>query len=244
NSVFASAKEEIDFINPKLWPKNIDLYKTKTNYYGPSVYYTRENGIIIPENIFVEPSIEDQMPVMLHEIFHILSRYNDDFRNQMYALIGFYKFDEELILPPVIGNKKLSNPDGIRTDYAINLKNDKGEIQKALPLILSTKDRYTDAIPSFFSYLNFDLFPLINKGNNVVSIDVKNDGTSNLSLEHNADFFKQIKDNTQYIIHPDEIMADNFMMAIIAHKKGNYNGFSPEGKQLLIDVVKILKAFE
>jgi len=73
---------------------------------------------------------------------------------------------------------------------------------------------------------------------------MKNDGESSLSIEHNADFFKKIKDNTQYIIHPDEIMADNFMMAVIANKDETYEGFSEEGTALLKEVIEILKTFK
>jgi len=242
--VFISAKSALDKVNPKLYPDHIELLKTKTNHYGPNVYYTREDAIILPDNIFLQPSVKAQMPIMLHEIFHILSRYNDDFRDKMYALIGFEKYEEDLVLPKQISDRLLTNPDGVRRDYAINLTNEKGEVQRALPLILSTKDRYEESMPSFFSYLNFDLFPLIKITENQVTLGLNQKGESSLSLEHNADFFKLIKDNTQYIIHPDEILADNFMMAVIAHRDNDYSGFSEEGKQLLMEVIDILKSFE
>ncbi len=242
--VFISAKAAIDKINPKLYPDHIELLKTKTNHYGPDVYYTREDAIILPENIFEVPSVNAQMPIMLHEIFHILSRYNDDFRDKMYALIGFEKFEEDLVLPKYVQDRLLTNPDGGRRDYAINLKNEKGEIQRAVPLILTKKERYDETMPSFFAYLHFDLFPLIKITENQVTLGLNQKGESSLSLEHNSDFFKLIKDNTQYIIHPDEILADNFMMAIIAHRDNDYSGFSDEGKKLLMDVIDILKSFE
>ncbi|MFT4534204.1 MAG: hypothetical protein ACJA1A_003096 [Saprospiraceae bacterium] len=242
--VFISAKSAIDYLNPKLYPEHIELLKTKTNHYGPDVYYTREDAIILPENIFEAPSVKVQMPIMLHEIFHILSRYNDDFRDKMYALIGFEKFEEDLVIPKYLQDRLLTNPDGIRRDYAINLKNDQGEIQRAVPLILTKRERYDESMPTFFSYLNFDLFPLIKITENQVTLGLKNKGESSLSLEHNADFFNLIKDNTQYIIHPDEILADNFMMAVIAHRDNDYSGFSNDGKKLLMDVIDVLKSFE
>jgi len=244
HEVFASAKAAIDKINPKLMPKSIELIKTKTNHYGPDVYYTREDAIILPNNIFKNPSVADQMPVMLHEIFHILSRYNDDFRNEMYALIGFSQFDEDLVLPREISDKLLTNPDGVRRDYAINLKDENGKSQMALPLIMSTKDGYQESMPTFFAYLSFDLFPLHKITNNQVTLGLNSNGGSALSVEHNGNFFEQIKDNTQYIIHPDEIMADNFMMALIANQNNSFENFSEEGKQLLMDVIEILKTFE
>ncbi|MDF1699257.1 MAG: hypothetical protein P1U56_25605 [Saprospiraceae bacterium] len=242
--VFDSTLAALNAINPNLMPERIELIKTKTNHYGPNVYYTREDAIILPDNIFLSPSLDAQMPVMLHEIFHILSRYNVDFREQMYGLIGFVPFEEELVLPKKISDRLLTNPDGVSTKYAIKLKNESGIEQLALPLILSTKDRYEPSMPIFFSYLSFDLFPLIKIAENEVTLGLNSKGESSLSIEHNADFFKQIKDNTQYIIHPDEIMADNFMMAVIASKNGNFDGFSEDGKKLLMDVINILKTFK
>lgn len=242
--VFASAKSALDKINPKLLPRRIELIKTKANHYGPDVYYTREDAIIVPNNIFEKPSIEAQMPIMLHEIFHILSRYNKEFREKMYALIGFTRFEEQLILPKEISDRLLTNPDGVSREYAINLKDEKGKEQLALPLIMSTKDRFDPSMPVFFSYLSFDLFPLVKITPNQVTLGLDISGGSALSIQHNADFFKQIKDNTQYIIHPDEIMADNFMMAIIANRDNTFEGFSEDGQQLLKDVLEILKTFE
>ena len=242
--VFKTTKSALDNINSKLMPSHLELIKTKTTHYGPDVYYTREDAIILPDNIFIDPSIESQMPVMLHEIFHILSRYNEDFRDQMYALIGFSKYDENLVLPSEISNILLTNPDGVSRKYVINLKDENGVEQLALPLILSTKERYEPSMPSFFAYLSFDLYPLVKISADEVTLGLNSKGESALSIGHNGDFFKQIKDNTQYIIHPDEIMADNFMMAVIAHQNNSFEGFSDEGKKLLLDVLEILKTFE
>ena len=244
HEVFDSAKAAIDLINPKLMPSVIELIKTKINHYGPNVYYTREDAIILPNNIFTNPSVEAQMPVMLHEIFHLLSRYNDEFRDEMYALIGFSKFEENLVIADEVSEMLLTNPDGVRRDYAINLKDENGVEQLAVPLILSTKKRYESSMPSFFAYLSFDLFPLVKTSENEYALGLNPKGESALTIGHNGDFFKQIKDNTQYIIHPDEIMADNFMMAVIANRDNTYKGFSEEGTQLLKDVLEILKRFK
>lgn len=54
-------------------------------------------------------------------------------------------------------------------------------------------------------------------------------------------FFSIIGDNTQYIIHPDEIVADNVMLAIIAHTTGDYRSFSKQGKEKIEQVLNILK---
>ena len=239
--VFTEAKRLIEKVNPALYPKDIELVKTDINHYGEDVYYTRENMIIIPSNIFEEKNVDVQKNVMMHEIFHILSRYNDDFRDALYALIGFHKFDSKIEYPEVLQNKILTNPDGVRTDYAIHLKDKAGRKQLALPIISSRRERYSPEVPSFFSYLNFDLYPIIcdEDGGNC-GLGANEKGESTLSIEHNAHFFELIKDNTTYIIHPDEIMAENFMLSILAYDVDDFNTYSEEGQVLLKDVLKVL----
>ncbi|MBK8557502.1 MAG: hypothetical protein IPL65_17900 [Lewinellaceae bacterium] len=55
------------------------------------------------------------------------------------------------------------------------------------------------------------------------------------------DFYRQIKDNTGYIIHPDEIIADNFSFIMTA-KAGtrSLNNFSAEGRQLLDSIQQVI----
>lgn len=244
NEVFKKAKTYIDKINPKLYPEKIELYKTKTNHYGENVYYTRERGIIVPANIFKEKDVKAAMPIMLHEIFHILSRYYVDFRNKMYGLIGFEKYEEDLLIQKSISDLIMSNPDGMRRDYAIRLEDNQGKEQLAVPILVSTKSRYTPDMPSFFNYMQFDLYPIDKISKSQVTLGIKGDGSSALSTVHNADFFNKIKDNTQYIIHPDEILADNFMMAVIAKNNGNFDSFSDEGEALLKKVLDVLAKFD
>lgn len=67
-------------------------------------------------------------------------------------------------------------------------------------------------------------------------------GNSTISQELMADFFRQIKDNTNYIIHPDEIMADNFMFAILSMESPDYlTRFSKEGNTLIEEIKTILR---
>ena len=57
-----------------------------------------------------------------------------------------------------------------------------------------------------------------------------------------ADFQRQIKDNTSYIIHPDEVLADNFSF-LMQDRNGQKISmrFSEEGKKLLTDLEGVLK---
>ena len=55
------------------------------------------------------------------------------------------------------------------------------------------------------------------------------------------DFFRQITDNTGYIIHPDEIIADNFVFVMLNQRKGgSKREFSEDGTALLKKIKAVL----
>ena len=78
-------------------------------------------------------------------------------------------------------------------------------------MILYSNQDYTDG--DFFKYLNVGFLSLIGDHNKKVEL------VDNKPVIYNfnqvADFFEQVGNNTQYIIHPEEIMADNFAFALL-----------------------------
>lgn len=222
----------IKSINPDL-PSKFQLCKIKTDHYGKDVYYTRGNAIFIPDNIFSNFKKEEQLPIVLHELWHVISEANPTMREKMYGLIGFSKHHKQINYPAALKKMLLTNPDGAHDDYAIALKGGK----LALPIILSGKEKFDAANPSLFNHLKFELYGIDDKGN----IEMNADLSSRLTNEQQASFFAKIKDNTQYIIHPDEIIADNVMLAVLAKKSGDYSKFNAQGKILIEEVLSVLK---
>jgi hypothetical protein len=111
---------------------------------------------------------------------------------------------------------------------------------KAIPLITSKSKVYDPKKPNFFDYLHFDLYSLDNKGDHYMAKSTTT-GQTLLPMQSTPTFFTKIKDNTQYIIHPDEIMADNFMLALLAYDKNEYGKFSKDGKILIQKILNKLK---
>lgn len=244
STVFDSAFVLLKQVNPELIPRKIKMIKVDNEHYGESVYYTRGESIVVPANIFDPANLSQQLPVMLHEIFHLLSRYEKPLREDLYNLIGFYPHGYKLVLDPNIKNRLLVNPDGVSMDYAIKLAHaGEGPTVESIPLIRSTQKEFNPALPNFFDYLAFDMYNIEGDGDQGY-VRTNDDGSSKMDKGNFQDFFTQIKDNTQYIIHPDEIMADNFMHAIIANASGDYSKYSSEGKMLLENVTKNLKEFK
>ena len=239
---FTEAKKLVDAINPKLWPKSIQLVKVRTDHYGPDVYYTREHAIMIPENVWTDGRPASALvPVMLHEVFHLISRYDDELRRKLYALIDFVPHGKsDVTLSRALEQKRLCNPDGMNMDYAVQLKGSDGEQKLAMPFLISNKPYYSSSIPTFFAYLKFDLYPLetLNNGSALLVSDLV--GNTVLPPEMQNDYFAHIGDNTQYVIHPDEIMADNFMLALQTAADQDYSQYSTEGKELIESVLSVL----
>jgi hypothetical protein len=125
------------------------------------------------------------------------------------------------------------NPDGTDFKYYITLQVAPDKEIKAIPIIYSNAAKFNPKKPDFFNYLKFELFELQNMQRGFI-VATKKDGTSTLNMKELPDFQRQIRDNTGYIIHPDEILADNFMFLALAQKDKKRNDkFSNEGKALL-----------
>jgi hypothetical protein len=180
---------------------------------------------------------------MLHEFFHVFSRANPDTRDEIYNLIGFIPVQKEIILPEKLAKTKLLNPDGT-SDYAINLETSNGRAVFAYPLISANEEHYTTEKPAFFNYLVFNLYELQADKNGKYNLIVDDLGNTTIPFNKIPSFFKKIKDNTSYIIHPDEISADNFVFTVfLLSENQKLKDYSKEGRKLIEDIGAILKAF-
>lgn len=231
-------------VNPDIFPDTLKLIKTKGNHYGEGVWYTRENCIIIPAGELAARRTSAFTSTMYHELFHVYSRLNPKKSAELYKLIGFKSIGyDQVVLPTGLAERVLHNPDGVDFAQKITLaQEDKSEIT-AVPIIYANANGY-QAGKDFFGYLEFNLFQIEQQADGKWMAKVKEDGfSSTLSLDKQPDFFRQIKDNTGYIIHPDEVMADNFSFYMQDLDGAKFaQRFSAEGKQLLKDVEAILKS--
>lgn len=231
-------------VAPGLFPDTLIMLKTKGKHYGPSVYYTRENCIVIPADVLAEEMRRQFTTTMYHELFHVYSRLNPEKRAQLYKLIGFEAIGlDRLRLPEPLAARVLHNPDGVDFAQKITLDAGNGKTIDAIPIIYANHPGFKPEKQEFFAYVEFNLYQIEKTPDGVWKVLTKDDGYSSLlDLRNLPDFFRQIKDNTGYIIHPDEVLADNF--AFLMQGKNNPGitaKFSGEGKKLLADIEAVLK---
>lgn len=208
NAIFKSIDEQIKVQGFHIqFPNEIYFVKTTAKEEGGAGGYTRATYVVLKDDLISQDENELKS-IIVHELFHILTRNNPEFRKDMYEIIGF-KLMNKVDYPESIKNKRITNPDAPQTDSYINLKVD-GEAKDCM-MILYAKEAYKGG--DFFKYLNVGFLSL--KGDEIKTIEYHEGDPLIYSFEQVHGFFEQVGKNTNYIIHPEEIMADNFSFAIL-----------------------------
>ena len=186
------------------FPKKILFIKTTGAEEGQA-FYTRDTAIMMPEKAIDEADTGLLKKTIAHELFHILSRSNTPLREKLYEAIGFTNCGE-IQFPSELNARKITNPDAPRNDHSIRLRVEGKEVS-AVPILFSNAPKYDVARGGeFFRYLQFR-FLLLTKTAAAQSQLV--------APEQVAGFFEQVGRNTNYVIHPEEILADNFALLIL-----------------------------
>ena len=204
-------------VSNKFFPDEIMLIKSHGKAYGDDAYYTRENIIIVPEQALKKKNYDEFLRVMLHEISHIVTRTHPSVKVQLYALVGFKRIAGQLVINDSLKQRILTNPDGIDENWGTTLGTAGNTSTFAVPLLYA-KNATVSAEPSeFMANMGFNYFEL---GGNAdgKSFDVLTRGEkqqSTLDTKGINELF-QANYNTGYIIHPDEIVADNFAILMLS----------------------------
>ena len=226
-----SEKEILDSIFTELQPKFKDLklhfpdtifmVKTTGEDEGYSAY-TRMNAIFIPARYFGGGGTEDISHTATHELFHILTRNNPEYVDDLYGVINFHKCNE-IEFPTSLKDKRGTNPDAPYNNHYVRLDNE-GDSIDVVP-ILYFDCELEDVKPDgfFLMFLKSGLMQLENEKGEYHSKYVDDKPVIYEFLELFS-YFDAIGDNTGYIIHPEEILAENFVLVV----DGNYDVSNPE----------------
>ena len=195
-------------------PKVVYLIKT-TGDEEAGAAYTRGNGIFLPPGqLSNNQQVLEQL--ITHELFHVLTRHNVKSRDMLYEVIGFHKCNE-IELPRSFKLIKISNPDAPYYDSYINVVYH-GKTIQVVPALFSYSGKYEKSGGSFFDYLRFQLMVVEKRGEKLVPM-LEDGELVMLDVMSVENYFEQIGKNTAYIIHPEEILADNFSYMFMKDKK-------------------------
>jgi hypothetical protein len=174
--------------------------------------YTRANAIILP-SVVARRTPAQLEALLLHELFHVLSRNSRDARRELYRCIGF-ELCEPIELPPQLRDRKMTNPDAPSVDCLIQITVN-GEKLTAAPLIYATPAQFDPRHgTSLFNYLTARLL-VVKQRDGSWQAAMKGDQPIVLDPRQVESFFEQVGRNTNYIMHPDEILADNFVHLVL-----------------------------
>ena len=212
-------------------PPTVQLIKTTGAEEGNAAY-TRATAVVLPQSELGK-SQKDLQKLICHELFHILSRQNPELRERLYGIIGFTRCNE-IALPPDLDRRRITNPDAPRNDHFIRLTID-GQESLAVPILLSRVETYdVKRGGEFFAYLQFQ-FLAVEKDRHSGNLKpvIENSSPKLVGMERVSGFMEQVGKNTDYIIHPEEILADNFALLVLDAR----NAASPEILQKMREVL-------
>jgi hypothetical protein len=193
------------------FPPKILLIKTTGREEGGAAY-CRSNAIIIPQSMLVQRNVGLET-ILIQELFHILSANDSKFKEALYELINFKKCDD-IELPEKIRDIKITNPDGVKNDHYVEVQY-KDDIIQMVPVIYSSVPKYDVAKGSeFFRYLKINLLAIEKAGDRWRYKRDSNGEPVLLELLDVPDYFNKIGFNTNYVFHPEEILAKNFVLMV------------------------------
>ena len=242
-------KRSVDFVEERLqkigcrlpFPtKDIVIVKTTMDEESGAGGYT--NGTVIylgrgEFEYFMRNTSDEEVKRMLflrmtklviHEMFHCLTRNNADFRRSMYSLIGFTILDHDINFPTEVKKWILTNPDVEHLDNYIEVTID-GE-QRPCELIVKYTKTWEEAAAqneyaSFFNHNECVLVPL-------------DDLDKAYPMRNLKEFWDKVGRNTSYVFAPEECLADNFAYAVLSYGEDNYRFRTPE---LIENIISLLQ---
>jgi formylglycine-generating enzyme required for sulfatase activity len=190
-------------------PPIIQVIKTTGNEEGNSAY-VRGTSIIFPQ-VMVSSGSSAFTRYLTHELFHVYTYHNPQMREALYGVLGV-RLCNEIPFPPWLLARRIASPNPTPWDFEIRVKAG-GERIPVMPMFYYTSTNYTNG--SLFDYLGSKLL-VLEEAPAGLGATLSDTGEPILLDSWSVgDYFNQIGNNTGYIIHPEETLADNFMQMVL-----------------------------
>lgn len=229
NRILADIKELFKDYKINL-PETIYLVKTSGLEEGNSAYCRGPNMIVASKKM-LKQNYKNLLKLYVHELFHIYSKNNLDVREKLYNQIGFYK-TKELVLPDSMRDHKITNPDSTDNNYYFDAVIN-GKHEKIMLLLFAASDYNERKGGEFFDYLQLVFIGVEEKADSC-TLKTENGSICAYQLKDISNFFSKAGMNTDYILHAEEILADNFALMMTGAK----NVKSPE---IIANMKKVLR---
>ncbi len=191
--------------------EEIVFVKTTMHEEGDAGAYTHGTQIYLGERLVSRIVMEEHplhvagLATMTHELFHCLTRSNPDFRALMYSIIGFEVQDEDYAFGPNVTEKMISNPDVEHHNSSATFTID-GQDRRCT-VVFYADPGFEKPGDTFFDLGKTGLVPVDDLNTIIDSSEASN-------------FWEVFGENTDYVIDPEETMADNFSYTVVLGRDG------------------------
>ena len=206
---------------------HIDLVKTTGAEELGAAGYTRRHAIMLSESVTSLPTTDPRRAYFLlaHEVFHVLSRTDPLLRDDLYALLGFKTVDG-FEYPAELEDRRLSNPDAFEYLHALTVLSGSESVD-VMPVIQSLLPlNEVIQLPNFFDALDIVLLSV-----DADTGEALRDGNGDLIKYNfgNTNWIPLMLRNSSFIIHPEEVLADNFATLMEWRSDGVLPAANPDG---------------
>ena len=190
-------------------PPRILLVKT-SDQLDNAMPHTRGAAVMLSEAILTTAEPSMLRLVLVHEIFHLLSRHNPDLRERLYSLAGFRRC-EGLSIPEALRSRAITNPDAPWISHFVEVEH-RGARIAVVPLTVSL-DRFYGAGDTRGpqGHLNIRLLQVDVRGG-----QCRPAASAALLLPTEVSAFAEaVGEDISRISHPEEMLAGNFVHAVL-----------------------------
>lgn len=193
------------------FPERVLLVKTAPGTEGDAAF-TRGPAIFLPERMMRRGG-DPLERLLLHELFHVLSRAAPGLRERLYAAIGFVACGAPA-LPPGLDARRITNPDAPTNAHCIRIEHG-GRPMWAVPILFSESAIVDPATRGLFAAMRSQLLLVARPEEGPAVALLDGESVRMVDFDSAGGFFDQVGRNTHYLIHPEEILADNFVLVVL-----------------------------
>lgn len=190
------------------WIPDTLLFVKNTARLDGGLPHTRANAIFFGPTLPEDDAELDGL--FFHELFHVMSRANANRRDELYGSIGFQRctsFD----LPAGLRARMFTNPDAPTVEYVVPQANPSDNQRFTTPVLTADPPHY-DPATNFTGYFEILFIDVRRSANGACTTVAREDGdVARFEMREAVGMlFAHAGRNTNYVLHPEELMADNF----------------------------------
>lgn len=210
--------------------------------------YARDRAVVLPQGrLEIAGDERRDLFLLAHEFFHYLSVSNPTLRDSLYELLGFSRMDG-FMYPPELEDRRVSNPSWYADYVSVRVDTPHGPVD-VVPLIRTTIP-LEEAIrlpiggpPAIARHIELVLVAVDPQTGRVQRDSAGAPITYPLD---DTDLADRMARNTSYMLHPQEVIADNFALLMEWRATGMQPDIVPggPGEGFLVNDIPLLQAIE